>query len=52
ISSTTTVMGNGIVSKSMSALMSGTFKAQEETNLANLKKTIESNSKDYMTGLD
>jgi len=52
ISSTTTVMGNGMVSRSMSALFSGTFKEQEQTNLANLKKTIESNSKDYMTGMD
>ncbi|MDC8004142.1 SRPBCC family protein [Aureisphaera galaxeae] len=47
ISSTTTAVGNGIISKSLMALMAGSVKGQEETNLANLKKTIEGNTKDY-----
>lgn len=47
ISSSTTAMGNGVVSKSIMALMGSSIKAQEETNLSNLKKTIENNSKNY-----
>lgn len=47
ISSSTTASGNGMVSKSIMALMGSAIKAQEETNLTNLKKTIEENSKNY-----
>ncbi len=48
ISSSTTATGNGMVSKSIMALMGGAIKAQEETNLAKLKETIEKNSKNYI----
>lgn len=47
ISTNTNVIGNGMVSKSIIALMGSSFITQEETNLINLKKTIEKNSKDY-----
>ena len=47
INSSTTTEGNGLISKSMMVLIAGSIKAQEETNLANLKKTIESNVKEY-----
>ena len=47
ISSHSTAWGNGMFAKSMMAFMGGGFKAQEETNLANLKKTIEENTKNY-----
>ena len=47
ISTNTTAVGNNFFSKSVMALMGGMIKAQEETNLANLKKTIEENTKDY-----
>lgn len=47
IKTSTTAEGNGIFSKSLMALMGGSVKAQEETNLSNLKKTIESNTKIY-----
>ncbi len=47
ISSNTTCEGNGMVSKSLVALMGGIIKGQEETNLMNLKNAIEGNSKDY-----
>jgi carbon monoxide dehydrogenase subunit G len=47
LSSSTTAIGNGMVSKSLMALMGSSIKAQEETNLANLKNTIEANSKSY-----
>jgi len=47
ISSNTTAVGNGIISKSIMALVGGSIKAQEDTNLAALKKTIEQNTKDY-----
>lgn len=49
MSSSTTAMGQGMVSKSMMALMGGSIKKQEETNLARLKETIENNSKDYFS---
>ncbi len=48
ISSSTTTKGNGMVSKSMMALMGSSIKAQEDTNLSNLKSTIEKNSKSYI----
>lgn len=47
INSTTSVIGNGMFSKSIIALMSGSFKAEEEKNLSRLKQTIENNTKDY-----
>ena len=47
INSTTTAVGNGMISKSIMALIGGSIKAQEEVNLVNLKKTIEQNTKDY-----
>ncbi len=47
ISSNTIAQGNGIISKSIMAVMGGSVKGQEETNLANLKKTIEANTTDY-----
>lgn len=47
ISSNTVAEGNGIVSKSFMALLGSTLKQQEETNLVNLKKTIEQNTKNY-----
>ena len=47
ISSSTTAVGNGMLSRSIMAFMGGSISAQEETNLSNLKKTIEQNTKDY-----
>lgn len=47
ISSSTTAVGNGMISKSIMALFGNSIKAQEETNLSNLKKTIEQNTTDY-----
>ena len=47
ISSSTTAVGNGTISKSIMALIGGSIKAQEEANLINLKKAIEENTKDY-----
>jgi carbon monoxide dehydrogenase subunit G len=43
----TTAEGNGIISKSILALMGSTLKHQEEENLINLKKAIEQNTKNY-----
>ena len=48
ISSSTVTEGNGMISKSMMVLFAGSIKSQEETNLANLKKTIEANTKRYL----
>ena len=47
ISTSSVTWGNGIFSKSIMAFMGGSFKTQEETNLSNLKKTIEENTKNY-----
>jgi hypothetical protein len=47
ISSNTLVTGNGMVAKSFIALIGGTFSAQEDNNLNNLKQTIENNSDSY-----
>ena len=47
ISSSTTCQGNGMVSKSLIAMMGGTMESQEQTNLNNLKKTIENNNTSY-----
>lgn len=47
ISTSTTAEGNSMISKSIMALVSGSIKGQEETNLSKLKETIESNTKNY-----
>ena len=47
ITSFTTAKGNGAISKSIMALMGSSIKGQETTNLTNLKKTIEQNTKVY-----
>ncbi len=47
ISTNTTAIGNGVISKSIMALIGSSIKAQEETNLSSLKKTIEKNTKNY-----
>jgi len=47
ISSKTTAVGNGMVSKSIIALMAGSFTTQEKKNLNSLKQTIENNTKNY-----
>ena len=47
ISSSTVVKGNGMFARSMMAFMGNSFTEQEETNLANLKRTIEENTKEY-----
>jgi hypothetical protein len=47
ISSITNAKGNGMFSKSIMALMGSSLKTQEETNLTNLKRTIEANVKNY-----
>lgn len=52
ISTKTVAFGDGMFSKSLMALMSGAIKAQEETNLANLKRTIEENSKNYFPAVE
>ena len=47
INTSTMATGNGMISRSIMALFGGSIKKQEETNLANLKATIESNTKNY-----
>ena len=47
INTSTTARGNGMLSKSLMVLIGGSIEGQEETNLSNLKKTIETNTKDY-----
>lgn len=47
INSSTICKGNGLISKSIITLVGSSIKTQEETNLSNLKSTIEQNSKDY-----
>jgi len=47
LSSSTTAKGNGMLSKSIMAMIAGSIKAQEDTNLISLKKTIEQNTKIY-----
>ncbi|MGB0882000.1 MAG: SRPBCC family protein [Vicingaceae bacterium] len=47
INSSSVVKGNGMFAKSFIALMGGTFSAQEDNNLNNLKQTIEENTKEY-----
>lgn len=48
INTSTTAEGNGIIYKSLLALMGSSLKEQEEANLSNLKKTIEQNTKNYL----
>ena len=52
IKTNTTVEGNGMVSKSFIALMGSSFKTQEDTNLNNLKKTIEKNTTNYFSEIN
>lgn len=47
LTSKTVAEGNGVISKSIMALIGSMLKQQEETNLSNLKKTIEQNTKSY-----
>ncbi len=47
LTSRTTAKGNGMIAKSMVALMKGGMKKQEDTNLASLRDVINSNTKDY-----
>jgi len=47
ISTQTTAVGKGLISKSIIALLGNSIKAQEQTNLSYLKKTIEQNTKNY-----
>ncbi len=47
IKSNSVTTGNGMFAKSMIALMPSAMKAQEQENLENLKKLIDSNTKNY-----
>ena len=47
INTSSFVEGNGMFSKSIVTLLGNSFVTQEETNLYNLKKTIESNTNNY-----
>lgn len=47
LKSSTTVEGQGMIMRSMMVFMKGTMIAQENENLANLKKVIEDNTVDY-----
>jgi len=47
INTHTIASGNGLFSKSLMAVISSSIKGQELTNLANLKKVIEENNKNY-----
>ena len=47
ITSSTIARGNGMIARSFMAFIGGSVKAQEEANLAKLKKTIEENTKEY-----
>ena len=47
IKSSTTAKGIGFFMKSMMSFMEGTMKKQEDENLNNLKKVIDSNKTDY-----
>ena len=47
IVSTTEAKGNGMISRSIMALIGGSIKAQEDANLALLKTAIENNTKVY-----
>lgn len=47
IKSSTTVRGDGMLMRSILSFMTNTMKAQEDENLANLKKLINKNTTDY-----
>ena len=47
VKTVSTTTGNGLFAKSMVALMGGAMKDQEDVNLKNLKKVIETNTKNY-----
>lgn len=47
INSSTNCKGNGMLSRSIIALVGGSIETQENTNLSNLKRTIEENAKTY-----
>ena len=47
INSSTVTKGNSFFSRSLMALMGGSIKQQEKTNLAKLKAAIERNTKNY-----
>ena len=47
ITSTSKTIGNGAVAKSIVAMMPSAMKAQEDTNMNNLKKVINENTKNY-----
>ncbi|WP_299887187.1 SRPBCC family protein [uncultured Lacinutrix sp.] len=48
VRTSTKAKGNGIISKSIMALMENSMETQEETNLSHLQKTIENNTKNYV----
>lgn len=52
ITTSSKTIGNGMIWKSMVALMPKAMKAQENENLQNLKKIIEENTKNYGTLAD
>lgn len=52
IKSQTTTTGQGMMAKSMVALMKNTMITQEETNMASLKKIIEENTTNYFPLLE
>ena len=47
ITSRSVTTGNGLVAKSIVALMPSVMKAQEEANLGNLKAVVDTNTKEY-----
>lgn len=47
IKSQTTTTGNGLFARSIVSFMKGMMKSQEDINMNNLKKTIESNTTNY-----
>jgi len=47
IHSKSTTKGNGLFARSIVSFMTNAMKTQEDTNLKNLKKLIEENTKDY-----
>lgn len=47
IKSTSKTIGNGMIFKSIVAMMPSMMKAQEDTNMNNLKKVINENTKNY-----
>jgi len=49
IKSSTTTKGSGLFMRSMISFMEGSFQAQEDENMVNLKKLIEDNTTNYFT---